>query len=119
LPSAKTAFMISRSRRESRSADFPLRCDMCRILDATIVACQALFSAAGVFGISGLSRARKSDPAEWPAGGCGAENGSGRRIIAAGGFPSFLRRQLSTEHGYQEEAKEERARQARETALRS
>src|SRR5260221_6758251 len=36
FPSAKTAFMISRSRRV-RAA----RCDMCRILDATVVACHA------------------------------------------------------------------------------
>src|SRR5262245_56012715 len=36
LPSAKSAFMISRSRRVRA-----VRCDMCRILDATIVACQA------------------------------------------------------------------------------
>src|SRR6186713_2542067 len=40
LPSAKTAFMISRSRRVRCSA-LRERCDMCRILPATFVACQA------------------------------------------------------------------------------
>src|SRR5687768_15363023 len=40
FPRAKTAFMISRSRRVRRSVGGFGICDSCRILDATDVACQ-------------------------------------------------------------------------------